>query len=266
MANISLIVTQLLIVKDFLKMRFITLVVFVYLLFASCTDGEQILEKVNLDFGYDYFPLEVGDYLIYEVDSVIYDPQGNFVAVDTNTIQVREEIVAALESENGQTFYRIERSERDSVAMNWELTNVFSAYQTEQEAVRQEENLRFIKLVFPLETDKLWNANANFDENTNVSIAGETLKMFQNWQTTVEDISPSVTIEGTEFEDVVTISLVNNENLIEYRFGKEQYAKNIGLIYRELWVLDTQNIADTLSWTEKAEKGFILKQRLIEHH
>lgn len=247
-------------------MRYLTLVALIYFLLAACTDGEQILENVDLDFGYDYFPLEVGDYVIYEVDSIIYDPQESTVIVDTNSIQVREEVVDAFEGDDGQIFYKIERSERDSAGLTWQLTDVWSAHRTDRQAIRQEENLRFIKLLFPITGGSTWNANMNIDEGIDITIVGETLKMFQDWQTEVEAITPLDTINGMEFKDVATISLVNNENFIEYRFGQERYAKDIGLVYRELWILDTQNITDTLSWAEKAEKGFILKQQILEYN
>ena len=63
------------------------------------------------------------------------------------------------------------------------------------------------------------------------------------------------------------------ENLLNRRLAIEGYAKNIGLVYRELEVFETQCQlccnGDTgacldLPWREKAEGGFIIKQWLVQ--
>jgi hypothetical protein len=61
---------------------------------------------------------------------------------------------------------------------------------------------------------------------------------------------------------------VDETNAIERRLSRVKYAKHIGVVYRELWILDSQYCnqipapADCLTkpWVEKAEKGYILRQ------
>jgi hypothetical protein len=67
---------------------------------------------------------------------------------------------------------------------------------------------------------------------------------------------------------VLTVREADSENLIELRRSRVKYAKGIGLVYRELWVLDTQCIeqCDGKPWEEKAEKGFILSQTITAHN
>ena len=43
----------------------------------------------------------------------------------------------------------------------------------------------------------------------------------------------------------------------------EKYAKDIGLIYKEMWILDTQKSESAAPWEVKAEEGFILKKSLV---
>jgi hypothetical protein len=73
-------------------------------------------------------------------------------------------------------------------------------------------------------------------------------------------------LNNKTYNQVAIVSLADSENLIEYRWGREYYAKGIGLIYKELRVLDTQKIDPTTAWEEKAEKGFIVKQRLLSYN
>ena len=55
-------------------------------------------------------------------------------------------------------------------------------------------------------------------------------------------------------------------NLIELREAIEKYARNVGLIEKQMRILDTQCIIECEGepWEVKAEKGFILKQRILE--
>ncbi|MEL6865958.1 MAG: hypothetical protein AAFP19_16145, partial [Bacteroidota bacterium] len=70
---------------------------------------------------------------------------------------------------------------------------------------------------------------------------------------------------GMMFDSVATIYQADNENAIELRYSIEKYARNIGLVYREMRILDTQAIVDD-PWEEKAQKGFIIRQQITRHN
>jgi hypothetical protein len=246
-------------------MRLFFILFSLFLLLLACNNQEQVLDDFKLDLGKEYFPLKVGQFAIYQVDSIIFDPVGE-KKIDTTSFQVKEEIVSYYEAPDKKTIFIMERYERKDVSENWRITNVWSVYFVNNTLIRVEDNLRFVKLIFPVVPKKTWNPNANFDDDINITVAGETLKMFKDWIASVEKIEDELIINGLVFKDIAKILPVNNENLIEYRYGIEQYAKNIGLIYRELWILDTQRIDPTLPWEQKAEKGFILKQEIIAHN
>ena len=54
----------------------------------------------------------------------------------------------------------------------------------------------------------------------------------------------------------------------EFKLSEEKYAKGVGLIYRAMKILDTQCIIDCqfLEWEDKAEKGYILTQQIIDYN
>ena len=63
---------------------------------------------------------------------------------------------------NNETNYRIEEFKRtDSSA--WAINNVFSVKQTDTNTEKVENDLRFIKLVFPPKVDKTWNGHIYLD-------------------------------------------------------------------------------------------------------
>ena len=229
---------------------------------VSCKTEE---DNFSIDSGEDYFPLAIGQTWIYEMDSTIYDPNGASI-INQSITQMRETIVDTLTDAAGNTLYKLEQFTRDSSDANWQIKNVYTTGIVNNQAQRTEENLKFIKLAFPLRENQSWDGNLFFDEFTIVKIAGESIEMFKNWNYRLREFAVADTIGGMNFDEVMVIEQANNENSIELRRAQEKYAKGIGLVYRELYILDTQCIADCegQTWEEKAEKGMILKQTLIQ--
>jgi len=236
----------------------------------SC--GKNETELLDLDFGYEYYPLQVGQIREYAVDSIIFDPALTGTQIDTNSWFIKESIVDSFPGQDGLTWFRIERVQRRSDTLPWEIGKVYAAARSKDQAYRTEENLRFVKMTFPLKANETWDGNAFFSDRTAVEVAGEQILMFIDWDYRTLALAESLQVGDLNFEQVCSIQLANSENFIEYRQGKEHYAKNIGLIYRELQILDTQcevccngdvGACIPLNWEQKAEKGFILRQRLL---
>ncbi len=231
---------------------------------ASC---EQTPDGFQIEQDEAYFPLAIGKYILYEVDSTIYDPTGG-AHVRTSRTLMKEEIVDTLRDNTGNLLYKTERSIRAAEGLPWQVVKVFTASIQGAQAIVTEDNLRFIKMVFPLRRNNSWNGNVYFSPNLIVRVAGESLEMFKDWTYKVEEKDQPLSAGSFTFAEVATIREADSENLIELRRSKSQYAKGIGLIYRELWILDTQCIeaCQGQTWEEKAEKGFILKQTILEHN
>lgn len=236
-------------------------------LFQSC--GDDVIED-PIEFGYDYFPLEIGKYMIYDVDSTIYDiVGGNNVSVTVNSIQVKEEVTDSFPDNEGRTVFRIERFERNDENEEWRIKDVWTAAITERQAERTEENLRFIKLIFPVsENTNPWDGNRYIDENTVIPVAGESIFIFKNWLYEYREIGTSLNVGPFTFDDVVEVYQADEENFIELRRSYEYYAKGVGLVNRKIWILDTQCIEPCAgqTWEEKAQKGFIVEQTIREYN
>ncbi|MEM7105463.1 MAG: hypothetical protein AAF502_20165 [Bacteroidota bacterium] len=234
--------------------------------FTSC---EEVTTQLDIDFGYEYFPQETGKFIIYEADSVIYDQSGNSTVIDTISFQVLERFMESFEDNSGQTVYRIERYERPTENDSWRPKDVWTSQINDLKAERVEENLRFIKLIFPAgpETDP-WNGNVFLDETTVIPIAGESVVVFKNWLYEYVSKDEPYDINGMSFDSTLNVLQANEENLIELRYSQEIYAKGVGLIYKEMKILDTQciSLCEGQAWEQKAEKGFTFTMRVIEHN
>lgn len=239
----------------------------------ACQKSET--EDIEIDKGDDYFPLAIGKYWEYEVDSILFDPTANGTLVDSSRTLVREIITDTITLTDGSLGFIFEHLERNQTNDPWQIKHVWTSKTTDNQAIRVEDNLQFVKLVFPVEAGKQWDGNAFFDTETTVVVEGEPIVMFKAWSYEILEQGVSVTLDGQTFEDVTTIQNADDENLIERRLATEQYARGVGLIYRELLIVDTQcnvccngdfGLCDPIPWMEKAEKGFILRQRLTNHN
>lgn len=232
--------------------------------FFSCKNEVETIDEETK--GYDYFPLEIGKNIVYLVDSIIYDTTSMGIVVTQSSSFIKEEIVDTLRNNTNDLIYRIERFERYDQTDPWQIQEVWSSTRNDVQAERTESNLRFIKMLFPLTSNDNWDGTAHIDNTTIIPVAGEGMQIFKSWSSDVISIDEPEEIGSFSFDEVTTISHADDSNLIEYRYNIEKYAKGIGLVYRELKILDTQVINDALPWEEKAQKGFIIKQTIISHN
>lgn len=233
-------------------------------LLTACQPSE-ILPKKIYNFESDYVDIQLGDQWEYQLDSIVYDPEPIGIVRDTISQFLLIEAVDSFRNTMGDLVFEIERSVRESDTSKWQLIDVWTMSKTSRELISTEENLSFIKLQFPIDEDSFWDGNALINtEEQEVKVRGETLDFFKFWDNyAVTAIRDTFSFNGITYDDVVEIEHVDREILIEKRVSKEMYAKNVGLIYKKLVILDTQDTSSE-PFEQRAEKGFILEMSLIE--
>ena len=207
------------------------------------------------NFGYDYIVDQVGAYTVYHVDSIIYN---DFTGEVTDTsFELKEVIVEEFIDNLGRNAQRLERYRRAIGDTEWEVFRSFYIVKGERNAERIEENLRYINFVFPAKVNSTWAGNRFIN-------AVENNKFLANWEYEFTSVDVPLSQNGIDYSNTATIILRDNETAIEKIYAKEIYAKGVGMIYKEWWHLETQNISDK-PWEDKAEAGFILKMYAIEN-
>ena len=215
----------------------------------------------ELEFRYEYFPLSIGQQRNFIVDSILYDPQGSRVQVDTTTTYIRELVVDTFRNASKALEYRIERFERRNPGNPWVLRSVLTESRTLTQAQRFENNFRLLKIIFPAKLDQQWNPLVFVDPATKVDVKGEPLELFKGWEAALVNIDQS----WNQYPNTLEVQFSDYENAIELRRGTERYATDVGLVYRELSVLNTQCLmCQGQAWEKKAQSGFILKMRRID--
>ncbi len=232
------------------------------LLGVACKNSQTPLD-LEPDTSQLYFPLEIGKYLIYTVDSVYYNED---FPSDTVRLMVKEAITDTLRDNEGELFYRVERSERADPSEPWVISQVLAVKRTNTQAERLESNQRFINLTFPFRKNETWNGIGFNSDSLLVTIRGEVLEIYKDWDSQYDEIFVPQTVNTFIFDSTVSVFHANSNNFIERRFNREVYAKGVGLVIKEMEILDSQLNNGERVWPDDAEKGFTLRQTLIEHN
>lgn len=224
-----------------MKNRFIYILIFFTLL--SCKRKEE-----TFDQGYSYSPLAIGNYKIYNVQKVTYISQKDSV----ESYQIKEIITDTITLGN-ELKYRLERYKRLTSTDSWPFTpdSVWTASIYPSMLIREESNIRYIKLIFPPANGKSWDGNAQND-------FGEDDYVYQ-------DVGKSYVVLNNNYSNTITVmQSPNDSNIVNKDYRMEVYANNIGMIckVKETYVYSQQG---TDLGTYKIEEGIKYYERLVSY-
>ncbi|MBK8514924.1 MAG: hypothetical protein IPL55_01135 [Saprospiraceae bacterium] len=228
-------------------------------LFFSCTNEKESVDQST--FGYEYFPVSSGKVWTYQSDSIIYLSGG--AKRDSVRSFIQEEIGDMYTDASGNQIFKIYRSFRRNNSDNWERINTWTVSMDNTSAVRTEENLKFIKLVFPFKKGLRWQGNAFLDPDIYIEAGGENIQAYKNWKSKIEATDLDYNFKGNTIK-TVKVNLVSDTSIIDLRKVTEYYGQGIGLVRKEMTILDTDGNNPSQSWELKTKKGFIHTLTLLD--
>lgn len=214
------------------------------------------------DVGYDYAPLTIGKYIVYDVDSTVYDDNNK----DTTyyKYRIKEKLEENFTDNQGRSAIKLVRYIKkyiDTVGYDnipWTHKDVWNCIKTSTTFEVVEEDLRFTKLIFPVKENATWNGNAQ--------------NSMEEWEYSYVYIDRTENINGTIFDNVLYVEQKDDKskNVIHRQYFIEKYAKDVGLVYREMKDLYSQTIIvgpNGLPTPVETRilKGFIYKQTYVTH-
>ncbi len=248
-------------------------VLFVFAIICQACSKRQIETTEPFDSTqYAYFPLAIGKYIVYQVDSIVFDfASGGGTILDSSRTFTKEIVADTFRDNIGQLSYLIERYERKDSSAPWIFSTAGSASISSAQAVRTEGNWRFLKLVFPMDRRSAWDGNIWIDKYREIEFAGERMRPFTNWAYEVDSMDVPALVGPFSFDSTLLVTEADDINVIERRLSRVRYAKHVGVVWREQWILDSQYCnqtpaptdCETKPWELKAEKGYILRQTVI---
>lgn len=228
------------------------------MLFYSCA---PVVEP-PIDMGYNFFPLDTGRYYIYNVDSIyIYcDLSVN----DTSHYQVKEYYESVVLDANNDPVIRIERYYRADSTQSWTLMtpDIWFVDSTITRLEKIEENIRLVKMNFPVSEGLTWNGNA-------YNVLGP-----QDY--TYLQVDVPFTNGIFSFDSTVTVEQFNDTNMIEHYYFSETFARNVGMVAKkeigieQLKNTDIQCPATAIPWytvpsMQRIRKGYLVTYKLIDY-
>ncbi len=246
---------------------------------AVACSNQQELAPAQLDYGYGFFPLDIGRSWTYTVDSVVFVSQGNGVVRDSSFTFAKETLVDTFRAADGTLFYRGERFERKNPSEPWAFSGVFALARTDRQAIRLENNLQIVLLPFPNGWGATFEPWIYFGHDRLVSVGGESIMMYKDWLLSVVDDQASYPLGDSLLQPVRRLENIQYESKNNWREAYFSFAEGVGLVTQQLFILDTNCDLDgsgsldtpdeinceALPPEDQAVKGFILQQRLIDY-
>ncbi|OHX65986.1 hypothetical protein [Flammeovirga pacifica] len=177
-----------------------------------------------------YYPIEEGWYITYEVDSVILNygeaenPDG---IIGENIIQLMERIDKPFDDGFGHTNYRLERFKRENNNAEWVLDSVWVLTYRDNQIIKYENGIPYVKLVNPLYDRLKWNQNAYNNQ-------GEQGEDGTDLRYEVASVGRFYGFDDKQFDITATINEINvenDDNQEDFETKVAHYAKDIGLVH-----------------------------------
>lgn len=203
---------------------------------ASCSKNENL---PPLNMGLEYFPLVAKRVVTYTVDSTVYNDFNN--STTNFQFQIKDSVSNSYTDGEGNTAYRIERFKKEGIA-DWIFQKTISKKIANNRAEEFVDNYKYIRLVFPTTLHRQWNGNAY----NNIGL----------WQHEITEINEPLVIGTNTLDSTLTVNQYTEINLIREDIYKEIYAKNVGLVLKEVRAID-KDIS-----TGRIKRGFTYSMQL----
>ncbi len=220
----------------------------------SCKDDTFFDPPASSNNGNGFFSTEIGKFIEYQVDSARFDT--DIGVNDTVSYFYRDEVVETFVDLVGDTLYRVERYRKDTEPDEYQIEKTYTVKRTNTTGETFIDNLRFISMTFPVESDVTWEGNVFINTEGNLSY-------LRDWEFEYQNINETTLVNGLSFDNVITVVQTDTENLIELRKSTETYAKDLGLIHKELRILEKQDLNATWDFPET---GFVIEMTVIDHN
>lgn len=188
------------------------------LLFQSC--GDSSTDPINT---YDYLPLGVGRFQIYEIKEEVYS-SGQSTPV-LRTWQEKDEVSRVSTNASGISTYIVSRYSRNLATDYWQKVKEYAIEQFPDKLILNIDNQNTVPLIFPIDSKVIWNGNMY---NT-----------LDKEDYHYQDINQPYQLEKLSFDNSLTVvERADTTSVITYSLGLKRYALGVGLIYDEQTAYD----------------------------
>lgn len=241
-------------------------------LLATIIGCEKEKDDTQYDKPTDYLQLAIGKYIIYRLDSLQFANFGLDEVI--SSYQAKEVVEGTGTDQLGRPSWRIQRYLRDLNSTNeadWRETVAYEVTEGDNTIEVNENNLRTIKLQGPVKEGRSWLGNGYLPDEPYSQFEFSVTESMEFWDYTYEEFG-AAEINGKAYDNTITVTQINDSSDVPVidiqRPGSktvwiEKYAKDIGLIYREVAIWEYQPPA-----TDPNGKkiGFGFRLSILDHN
>ncbi len=230
--------------KMSIKIKNIFLLAGMVLAFWQCSETKDLDPN---DLGSNFFPLKVGTFSIYQVNGVRYNSM-----IDSTEFSylLKEIVLDSFQNLESGISYKIQRQKKYPESSVWEIDSLWTARKDSRTAVLVENNVPSVRLTFPLEEMKVWDANKL---NSNGEDEFQMINVDKPFADDFGSYEKTVTVIQEDIPDLIVNTISK----------KEVFSEDLGLVYKENIVLKYKQ--DEFIGLEIIETGIKYFQHLIEN-
>lgn len=169
--------------------------------------------------GYDYYPLELGRYVVYDVYDTNYTASGR-----VDSIYQLKEVIFGLIQEGNELKYVLHQYFKQRSEANWpsQPDSVWTLVNSSNQLIRSENNIPYIKLVFPVKDNITWDGNAR--------------NIYDAQLYTMRAVDQTYNVSGLFFNPTLVVEQSNMKSIVNKDVRYEIYARGIGPIKKDYTV------------------------------
>jgi hypothetical protein len=238
-----------------------TILFFLIIIVCSCNKNNPLVT----DSPADYYPMHIGSYIIYRMDSLKFVNVGS--QDSTISYHAKEVVDDTITDNLGRLSYRVIRylSDTNEIA-EWTPSIAYMVTPLPGSVEVVENNLRFIKMVTPVQDGITWLGNAYIDTKSDDS----PVPYMDGWNYTYSNTGMPFSV----FAGTIPMSVIVNEanavtglgdsSYTQTVFSEEVYGKNIGLIYKSFLYSVYQS--PNVEYPSGATIGYGLTFNMVSHN
>jgi len=216
---------------------------------------EEVPEPATVK-GLEYFPLSIGRFVEYEVDSTV------FTEVPKDTLyfryRIKEKLIEEFIDNQGDKAYRLQRyikhfnSSMPYDSLDWQVKEAWLVKANTTRIQVQENNNLYTKLIFPTLQNASWDGNA-------YNSLGKSTYSY-------EYVDRAENIKGLSFSRVLKVKQkTDTSNFIYNHLEYEQFAADVGLVFRHYTNIESNNIVPNVPVKNRIKKGVIYTLSIINY-
>jgi len=213
--------------------------------FSACSKTETI-STLSIN---ELIPLQVGKYITYRLDSLVFVNVGK--TQEIHKYRIKHLIESKTTDNLNRPAWLVRTYINDTLGSGpWVPSGVYIITAVDKRVEVNENNLRVIKIQLPAKEGFSWKGNTYlpnrpYNPDYPISIDGN----MSLWDFTYDIIDTKQRIGTADIENVTTIThinesenypLIKDTSFASRELSLEKYAKNIGLVYREFELWENQ--------------------------